>query len=509
MTAAAHPVLEVEHLSKTFPGQRALDDVSLGVLAGEVHGLVGQNGAGKSTLIKVLAGFHEPDPGAIFRLSGADYVPGEHAGGGALIGFVHQDLALVPTLSAAENIALTRGFETGRVGGIRWRDQANRARELIAPFGVELDVTVPVARLGPVQKTIVAMARAAQGALGTTALIVLDEPTAALPAPEVDRLLDAIRRFAGQGGGVLYVSHRLEELFDVADRVTVLRNGRRVTTERIADLDHRAIVAHMLGQDVAALDAPTDGSGAGTPRLRVTGLTGVRVRELSFSVAAGEVLGVAGIVGSGREELAALLAGASTPAAGTIELDGELLSPGSPRAALDRGLSFVPADRARDGLVMNHSVRENMLLPRLHKFSGPLGVRRGAQRREALTWIDRLGIEPADPDRSVSLLSGGNQQKVVFARALGLGPRVLVLDEPGQGVDVGARARILELIAAAARDEVAVVFATSEIEDLPTVCHRVLVLRGGTIARELRGRDISQHTLLAASISDPTVGVPA
>ena len=499
------PVLEVEHLSKTFPGQRALDDVSLRVEAGEIHGLVGQNGAGKSTLIKVLAGFHEPDAGATFRLDGEDYVPGEHAGGGARIGFVHQDLALVPTLSAAENIALTRGFQTDRTGGIRWRREADRAHELVASFGVELDVTIPVARLSPVQRAVVAMARAAQGALGTTGLLVLDEPTAALPAPEVDRLLGAIRRFSGDGGGVLYVSHRLDELFVVADRVTILRNGRRVATERMPDLDQRAIVAHMLGQEVAALDAPAGDLGAGTPRLRVTGLTGVRVRDLSFSVAAGEVVGVAGIVGSGREELAALLAGASAPAAGTVELDGEPLAPGSPRAALDRGLSFVPADRARDGLVLSHSVRENMLLPRLREFSGPWGVRRTAQRREASAWIQRLGIEPPDPDRSVSLLSGGNQQKVVFARALGLDPRVLVLDEPGQGVDVGARARILELIAAAARDGVAVIFATSEIEDLPAVCHRVLVLRAGEIVRELRGGDISQHTVLAASIEESTV----
>jgi ABC-type sugar transport system ATPase subunit len=498
VAAPARAVLEIEHLSKTFPGQVALQDVALDVRAGEVHGLVGQNGAGKSTLIKLLAGFHEPDPGAAFRLDGESYEP--QGDSGSRIGFVHQDLALVPTLSAAENIALTRGFATDRTGSIRWASEARRARELVAPFGIELDVTVPVARLSPVQRAIVAMARATEGSLKGISLLVLDEPTAALPAPEVDRLLAAVRRFTATGGGVLYVSHRLEELFAVADRVTILRNGRRVATERMADLDHESLVAHMLGEAIDGVAAPPPADVRAAPCLRVTGLAGGRVRALSFTLRPGEVLGVAGIVGSGREEVASLLFGATRPAAGAIDVDGVSIALGSPRAALEGGLAYVPADRARDGLVMTHGVRENVLLPRLDAFTRARGVNRRAEHRETRAWIDRLGVRPADPDRTVSLLSGGNQQKVVFARALGLTPKVLVLDEPGQGVDVGARRRILELITDASRQGLAVVFATSEVEDLPSVCHRVLVLRNGEVIRELIGEEISEHRILAVSV---------
>lgn len=501
--AAPRVVLEVEHLSKTFSGQVALEDVSLEVRAAEIHGLVGQNGAGKSTLIKVLAGFHEPDPGAAFRLDGERYDPAHRGGSAARIGFVHQDLALVPTLSATENIALVRGFETHRSGSIRWRHEGRRAHELVAPFGVELDVTVPIARLTPVQRTVVAMARATQGALHGTALLVLDEPTAALPAPEVERLLAAVRRFAASGGGVLYVSHRLDELFEIADRVTILRNGRRVATTPMADLDHHALVSHMLGRAIRAVDAPAPESTLAAPCLRVRSLAGRRVRSVSFTLRRGEVLGVAGIVGSGREELASLLFGAIMPTAGTIEIDGVGLELGSPRAALARGVALVPADRVREGLVMTHVVRENMLLPRLAGFTRALGIDRSAERRETHRWIDRLGVQPSDPDRAVNLLSGGNQQKIVFAKALGLEPRLLVLDEPGHGVDVGARQRILELIAEASRGGLAVVFATSEIEDLPPVCHRVLVLRNGEVVRELAGDEISEHSVLAASVDAP------
>jgi ribose transport system ATP-binding protein len=494
-------VLEIEHLSKTFPGQRALDDVSLELRAGEVHGLVGQNGAGKSTLIKVLAGFHDPDPGALFRLNGTPYEPRQWGGArGAPIGFVHQDLALVPTLSAAENIALTRGFETARGGNISWRLVNERAHDLIEPFGADIDVREPVARLAPAERAIVAMARATQGSLDDTALLVLDEPTAALPAPEVDKLLAAIRRFAAGGGGVLYVSHRLDELFAVAHRVTVLRNGRRVTTEPVASLDHASLVSHMLGEGVRASQGPAPAPAADEPCLRVEGLRGGRVRDVSFSIGPGEVLGVAGIVGSGREHIASLLFGAVKPAAGTIAVDGKPLEPGSPRHSLARGMAFVPADRARDGLVMSHAVRENMLLPRLNRFTRPYGVDGSRERQETHRWIDRLGIDPPDSERSVRLLSGGNQQKVVFARGLGLSPRILVLDEPGQGIDVGARRRILELVAHASRSGVGVVFCTSEIEDMPAVCHRVLVLRDGMVARELSGSAISEHSVLEASL---------
>jgi ribose transport system ATP-binding protein len=500
-SAPARAVLDIEHLSKTFPGQVALDDVSLEVRAGEVHGLVGQNGAGKSTLIKVLAGFHEPDPGATLRLDGEPL--DLHTGSRSRIGFVHQDLALVPTLSAAENIALIRGFPTTRSGAIRWREAARRARELVAPFGVELDVNVPIARLSPVQRTVVAMARATEGPLQGTSLLVLDEPTAALPAPEVERLLSAVRRFTSTGGGVLYVSHRLEELFAVADRVTILRNGRRVTTERITDLDHKSLVSFMLGATIETVAAPAPTDLLAPPCLRVAGVAGRRLRALSFSLCPGEVLGIAGIVGSGREEVASLLFGTESPTGGTIEVDGAPIALGSPRAALEAGLAFVPADRARQGLVLTHGVRENMLLPRLAAFTSTRGVDRGAERRETRTWIERLGVQPTDPDRVVGLLSGGNQQKVVFGRALGLGPKILVLDEPSQGVDVGARQRILELIAEASRAGLAVVFATSEIEDLPSVCHRILVLRRGEVVRELAGEEISEHSVLAASVDDP------
>jgi ribose transport system ATP-binding protein len=495
-------VLECRHVSKTFPGQRALDAVSLELAGGEIHALVGQNGAGKSTLIKILAGFYSADEGSEILLDGTPFDPWRQR---AAVGFVHQDLALVPTLSAVDNIALVRGFETGRSGSIRWKAERQRARKLVDPFGVDLDVTAPVADLSPVQRAIVAMARALEGdpGKGSSRVLVLDEPTAALPAGEVAHLLEAVRRFAAAGGAVLYVSHRLGEVFELCDRVTVLRNGKLIVTQPTRELDNRTLVPLMLGQPLEEALPKHRHRDSADRQLEVRGVSGTRVAGLTFTAGRGEVIGVAGIEGSGREDVAALIFGALKPTSGTVCISGKPVTLGSPRAAIGQGMAYVPAERLLRGLVLSQSVRENMLLPRIKSFRRIRGQDVKREREEVSGWIDRLGVKPAETEHSVALLSGGNQQKVVVGRALGLAPRVLLLDEPGQGIDVGAKQRIFELIRDAAESGATIILCTSEIEDLPLTCDRVLVMRGGRVVEHLQGADLTEHRLLEAITASP------
>lgn len=488
------PVLHVRSLSKSFPGQVALDDAELVVRRGQVHALLGQNGSGKSTLIKVLAGFHRPDQGADVELGGRDISPDDLAGNhDDRIRVMHQDLGLVESMNVMENLALGRGFHSNSIGRISWTQERRRAVELLGSFGLRVDPTTRISRLSAAEQAIVGLARAMQDWDERGGLLVLDEPTASLPRPEVLRLFDAVRRVAARGAGILLVTHRLDEVFDIADWVTVLRDGRTVGSRSTVDLDERILVEMIIGRPASELYAEPPEISEDTV-YEARRLWGHTVENFSLTVRAGEIVGIAGIVGSGREEIASLLSGVSLPAAGTIHLGQDPL-PRDVRAARRAGMAFVPADRPRLGSIQNQTVAANILLGSVGSLYSKAWLSTRRELAEADTWIDSVGLRPADPSRVLSTLSGGNQQKAILARVLRQGPRVIVLDEPTQGVDVGAKATVYELLAAAARDGAAVIVSSSDIDELSNICDRVLVMRGGRIAADLRSGQMTTESI--------------
>lgn len=501
--AAAPPLLTVENLSKTFPGQKALDEAYLSLRPGEVHALLGTNGSGKSTLIKILTGVYLSDPGAVVSAGGVseELIRGAIAGdiNGVPVRCVHQDLGLVDSLSVMDNIALTDGFQSN-AGLVSWRRQAKRARTLLTRLNAEnLDVRTPVGSISPVDRTKVAIARVLGTWGDSTGLLILDEPTATLGDEEVEQLFAVIREIRAAGHAVLYVSHRLAEVFELADRVTVLRQARVVHTGLTSELDRKTLVTHMLGHELKEYE---HGSRAGktigeTERLGVTGLNGAIVRDLDFSVNEGEILGFAGLAGSGQEEVPPALMGA-------LESEGTLRTAGktiplyrmNPVKAGECGLAYVPPDRKRQGIVAGWPVRENTTLSifdRFRRFGIFLGQR--AMTDEASTWADRVNLEPRDPMKPIQLLSGGNQNKVLVARCLATQPQVLLLSEPTAGVDVGAREQIWQLIRDASTAGLSVVISSTDTSDLAALCDRVLVMRQGVVYEELIGDDVNDRRI--------------
>ncbi|MCW3023154.1 MAG: sugar transporter ATP-binding protein [Conexibacter sp.] len=480
--------LALRDVTKTFPGQVAVNRVDLDLRPGQIHGLVGQNGCGKSTLIKIMAGFHAPDPGAGAWFDGEPFELGSaSAAEQAGMRFIHQDLGLVPTLNTVDNLALGHGYESRRF--VRLGGEARRARALLAEFGFEFDVGIPMAQLTPVQRTGVAIARAMSEQHGRRLrVLVLDEPTASFDSADVAQLFAVLRHASSRGVAILYVSHRLDEILEITHETTVLRDGRLISTVPTEELSHESLIELILGQ------APEPHSGgahvhSSEVRLSVEHLRGGPVRDVSFVVHAGEIVGLAGIVGSGRDLVPYLVGGAQRPSGGSVLVDGEPVARLTPRGALRRGLVFVPGDRQGKSAIASLAVRENLTLPRL-PTRGParwLGVRH--ERREASTWLERFDVRPRQPDRPLATLSGGNQQKVVLARAMRCDPRVLVIDEPVHGVDVGAKRAIYELLREATRQGVGALLASGDVDDLAAVCDRVVVLRDGIVVAELHGRD--------------------
>jgi ribose transport system ATP-binding protein len=491
---AGSPLLTVRALSKTFASTRALAGVDFDLRAGEIHALVGQNGCGKSTLIKVLAGFHQADPGAQIRLGGADVelastADSRHAG----FRFVHQDLGLVGTLNTVENLMLGRDLATARGGRIRWDAERRDVERRMETLGYQIDVRRPVAELGAAERTGVAIARALWD-WESARVLVVDEPTASLPREEVAMLFAALGRVRAAGLGVIYVSHRLDEIFAIGDRVTVLRDGRRVGTWDVSSIDQGELVSAMIGGE--ELRPPHERIARPTTEvaLKVSGLRGTVVDNVDFDARRGEVIGIAGLTGSGREEILPLIFGASSRG-GQVLLDGRPV-PAHPRGAMRAGLALVPADRRADGAVLGSTLRENLSLTDLRRFTTRIGrLRRAAEKTEADSWIARLDVRPARAEAIFALLSGGNQQKIVLAKWLRRRPRVLLLDEPSQGVDVGAKAVIHALAREVAHDGASVVIASSDDAELCDTCDRVLVMRDGRFVGEVAGERLTTEEL--------------
>ncbi|MEU5384772.1 sugar ABC transporter ATP-binding protein [Kitasatospora cineracea] len=498
-------MLTAAGIDKGFAGVHALRGVDLVLRAGRVHALVGENGAGKSTLIKVLTGVHRPDAGRI-ELAGrqvAFRTPLEAQRAG--ISTVYQEVNLVPMVSVARNLFL--GREPRRRGLLDVRRMNREAAALLARYGVRAEVSRPLRELGLGAQQMVALARAVQL---EARVVVMDEPTSSLEPREVDTLFGVVRELTAQGIAVVYVSHRLDELYALCDEVTVLRDGRVVHAGDLAGLGRRELVALMLGREPGpGTRAPgTRRAGAvaagDVPVLRAEGLT-VRhkVRGVGFALRRGEVLGLGGLLGSGRSETAKAVVGALGADAGRVEVAGRVLARRSPAAAVRAGVVLLPEDRKAEGIVPGLSVRENIVLAALPRLSRAGLVSRARQDRIVETFMTRLRIKAASPEQKVSDLSGGNQQKVLLARWLCLGPKVLLLDEPTRGIDVGARAEVQALIDELAAEGLGVLLISSDAEELIAGADRVLVLKDGAVVEELTGASVSADGLLAALAHDP------
>ncbi|MET9162538.1 sugar ABC transporter ATP-binding protein [Streptomyces parvulus] len=490
------PLLSMSGITKSFPGVRALDGVDLDVQAGEVHCLLGQNGAGKSTLIKVLAGAHQPDTGTI-RWRGEDVTLRSPIAAMRLgIATIYQELDLVEHLSVAENVHL--GHEPTSAGFVvRGRAAKTSTAQLLKRLGhPEVDPGRLVGDLSAAQQQIVSMARALSH---DVRLIVMDEPSAALDPDEVDNLFRIVADLTADGVAVVYISHRLEEIRRIGDRVTVLKDGRAVAGGLPAkDTPTRDVVALMTGRNVEYVFPERPAApGTGEPVLSVRGLTRHgEFAPLDLDVRPGEIVGLAGLVGSGRSEILETVYGARKPNAGQVLVDGRALRPGSVRAAVRAGLGLAPEERKAQALLMLESVTRNVSVSAMSRFSRGGWIDRGAELKAARAATRELSLRPDNPTAPVRTLSGGNQQKAVLARWLLRGCRVLLLDEPTRGVDVGARAELYAVIRRLADEGLAVLLVSSEVPEVLGLADRVLVLREGSVVHEAPARELDEHRVL-------------
>ena len=503
----ARPRLELRGLSKSFGGTRALRGVDLSVLPGEVHGLLGENGSGKSTLIKVLAGFHEPDEGELL-IDGEEVrlplAPGRFRELG--MAFVHQDLGLVESLSVLENLRVAEIAASRSRFRIPWRRERRRARETFERYGVRIDPTALVGELKAVERALLAIVRALEEIRAVDrghGLLVLDEPTVFLPKEGVERLFALVRDSAARGASILFVSHDLDEVREITDRVTVLRDGALVGTVDTATTSETTFVEMIIGRQLAAL-ADVEHADLTEERVGVSvqGLTGASVRDVSFDMHEGEIVGLTGLLGSGFEEIPYLLYGARSASAGRLVLRGEEIDLArlSPTAATRWGLALIPADRKTDGSVGSLPVVENLALSVLDRYFNGVSLERRRMRRETGALMQEFDVRPNDPSLPYGALSGGNQQKALLAKWFQTEPRLLLLDEPTQGVDVGARQQIFGLIRAAVEERgMHVLCASSDYEQLSLLCDRVIVFGRGRVWRELVGDDVTKERIIEQS----------
>jgi ribose transport system ATP-binding protein len=487
------PLLEARHVSKAFPGVQALDDVSLAAYAGEVHVVLGQNGAGKSTLIKAIYGAYHPDAGE-FLFDGVPVRLTSPADATRLgIAVIFQEFSLVPYLSVAHNIFLGREFP-GRVPGTidRGRMQAAATR-LLATLGDSLDARTPVHRLGVAQQQMVEIAKALSQ---QARILVMDEPTAALSDPEIERLFGIIRTLKADGVAIIYISHRLHEIFEIGDRITVLRDGRKVAEVKPAETSVASLVRMMVGRELSTTYRQRFSDQPGAPVLEVRDLHSANgVRQAGLVVRSGEIVGLAGLVGSGRTELARAICGADRVVSGQIRLRGELFHGGLP-SAVRAGVGIVPEDRKRQGLALGRSVQDNLLLAGLRVLFPSHWYRPARAAGVAGDLISRLGIRTPSPRQPAKFLSGGNQQKVVIGKWLTAGSRIFILDEPTRGIDVGAKAELFHLIEALVDEGAAVLMISSELPEIVAVCDRAYVMRDKTVVGELSRRELTEENIL-------------
>jgi ribose transport system ATP-binding protein len=491
VNASADTLLVVRNVSKKFGGTQALSDVGMHLKAGEIVALLGENGAGKSTLIKILAGVYALDAGSI-TFGGADPT-------GALrrppIAFIHQDLGLIEWMTVAENICLTLGFPL-RFGLVNWTAARQRAAAALEWLGTDIDPDLRIQNLSRTEKSLVAIARALAA---DAQILVLDEPTASLPADEVTRLFAALRRLRERGVGMIYVSHRLDEVFEIADRTVVLRDGRVAGERMVAETTPEELILLIVGREPSQVfRRPTERHGS--PRLVLESVFIDAVGPVDCKIHGGEIVGFVGLRGAGQEFLGRALFGVLPTTAGSVLLDGEKITVNSPQLAMARGINLVCADRTGESIMSNLMVRENMFLNPVAAGHGLFAMLApGKETRAAHDLGQQVGLRPNDPGLAIELLSGGNQQKVVVGRWLHLSAKVYVFEDPTAGVDVGAKAEIYRLFDVALQAGAAILIISTDFEEVAKVCHRALVFDRGRVVAELAAADLSVENLIAAA----------
>jgi ribose transport system ATP-binding protein len=512
--ADAGEALSIQSVTKTFAGQRALSDVGFAVKRGAISALLGMNGSGKSTLIKILAGIYAPDPGARLLVAGQQVAlpltpaVSHHSG----LRFLHQDVGLVDSLTIADNFAFADRFYShggvfGRIDVKRHHAHVGRTLEML---GIRENPRRIVADLDPTTRTMVGVARAFQDRdeLGTGVfarrVLVLDEPTASLPAREVDKVLTLLETLRRNGGTAIYVSHRTEEVRRIADQLIILRDGQLIADEPTGEMSVSDIVARIVGKKVAKVRIARAREREGNVVFAATALRGERIADLSMKIKSGEILGVAGLIGCGRSELVRIVCGAQRAEAGHMTLDGKIFAPASPADAVQRGVACVPQNRRRDGAVLTMNVGENLTLGRLGDYTRGAAVSQQKERSAGREMLSRYSVKPARLDCSIALLSGGNQQKVVVARAASGQVRMLVLDEPTQGVDAVAKQEIANIVRQLADSGVAVIVASTDNDELADLCDRVIVLNRGAHTATLEADAITDEALTLACTESQT-----
>ena len=507
------PALAARRISKRFGGVRALDGAELVVRPAEVHGLLGENGSGKSTLIKVLAGYHAPDPGGELEIGGREVRLPLRGGEARRLGlsFVHQDLGLIPSLRVLENLRLPDLAARSR-WYISWPTERRQAEEAFARYGVALDPSMLVSEIRPVERALLAIVRAMEDLRSAmleeapSAVLFLDEPTVFLPKTETEQLFALVRSIARAGTAVVFVSHDLGEVHEITDQVTVLRDGRTIGTVATRATSTEDVARMILGRALAAEEPARPAAGDGVGVVSVEGLTGGGLAGISFELRRREVLGLTGLAGSGFADAPYLLVGARRATSGRITVAGDRtdLAAMTPTRARSLGIALVPADRQRDGAVGSLPVSDNLTLPTIDRYRRAARLDRRRMLADARELLGRFDVRPPDPTLPYDALSGGNQQKALLAKWLTTRPWLLLLDEPTQGVDVGARPEIRALIRAASAEGAAVLCASGDFGELASLCDRVLVLANGRVAGELEGSGVSEHGIAERAYRLPT-----
>ncbi len=513
----APPTLEMQHISKTFRATRALDNVSFTVHPGEIHGLLGSNGSGKSTLIKILAGFHTPDPGGVMRFNGHPVALPLDASDFRRLGmsFVHQNLGLLPSLTVLENLRLMQ-VALGSRRHINWRQERAAAQETLDRYEIEVEQWRRIDELSAVNRALIAIARAFEEIrvecehTGQPGLVLLDEPTPFLPKEGVDRLFRLMRRIADHGSSVTFISHDIDEVMDITDRVTILRDGRVSAELKTSEATRDMMIEKIIGRTLARMVTAPHDTKSFEPFATIENLQGKGISSCNFSVGKGEVVGLTGLIGSGYDRIPYFLFGATPARSGRLKLAGgeDLSLPEmTPARSIAEDFALLPGDRQTQSGVGAMTIFENMLLPDIDRYFRRGVLRNGAMRREARRLGEAFEVRPNDPDLNLAALSGGNAQKVLIARWLKREPRLLLLDEPTQGVDVGTRANIFQAIHEAAKRGMSVVCASSDAEQLAGLCDRVLVFARGRIVNELKGPEVDKDHIAEACYSSLDTGL--
>jgi ABC-type sugar transport system ATPase subunit len=490
---AETPILEMNNITKAFPGVLALDEVDFDLYPGEVHALLGENGAGKSTLIKIISGLYQRDAGAM-RVDGQEVnftAPDESIAQGIKV--VYQELDLVPGLSVGENVFLGNYPHTS-FGTVDWRELRQKTSELLHELGQDIDPTTLISHLRVAEQQLVEIARALSR---QTRIIVMDEPTSALSPDEVENLFSIIRRLRDRNVGVIYISHKLDEVYQIADRVTVFRDGKRIVTKPVDETEPHELVTWMVGREMKDIFPKTDGK-AGGPLLTAREIRSGRLREFNVTIHAGEVVGIFGLMGAGIHMVGRALLG-DVPRTGEVVVDGQTVRPGSPSDALKKGMALLTENRREDGLVPLLSVESNITLAALTKLSNGGWIRQADVEQAARDQVSKLAVKTPSLDQQIRFLSGGNQQKVLIARWLLLNPKVLLLSEPTRGIDVGAKAEIYHLIDDMTQQGIGVLIMSTELQEILGMADRIIVMFDGRITGEFSREEATQEGVIAAA----------